>query len=487
MRGGSEVTEARSNGGGAAPYSVLGEADVEKVIEATFQLLGEVGVRFDPKSRALDPFSGAGCTISPDGIVRFPRDLVQQAIASAGRSVKLWNRSGTDHIEFSDGNTILMAGVTCLNVQDLESGAPRPATKEDLATITRVADALAGIDGVCVPCKIAEDVQGEIEEFVTVASNTTKPLTYLCNDARALQAAIEIAAAIRGGADRLRERPYFCFMVTPLPLHYLEQNTEHIFLCVENGIPLFPCTTSVGGAAAPITIAGNLVHCLATDLAALVLAQLLDQGSFFTCGSVPAFIDPATAEMGGLPETMLAETAKSQVLRRLGMPPCGGVGGVAAGRKEFDRYNACVATASMLHTAFSQPGYCWCLGSIDSLMTFSLEALLYCNELAGWVRRVGSGIRVDEETLALEVTRAVGPGGDYLAEEHTARHCRTELWNPKYFRFSQEKTGGESPPNKREMSSVIQEDLQRILATHRPEPLSNSVQRQTDSILGKYG
>lgn len=480
------MIEARTYHGGATPHAVLGEADVEKVIEASFRLLGEVGVKFDPKSRALDPFSDAGCTISADGIVRFARDLVQDAIASAGRSAELWDRPGTNHIEFSDGNTILMAGVTCLNVEDLETRAPRPATKEDLATITRVADALGEIDGVCLPCKIAEDVNGEIEEFVTVSSNTTKPLTYLCNDGLALEAAIEIAAAIRGGADRLRERPYFCFMVTPLPLHYLEQNVEHIFLCVENGIPLFPCTTSVGGAAAPITIAGNLVHCLATDLAGLVLAQLLEKGSFFTCGSVPAFIDPATAEMGGLPEMLLAETAKSQVLRRLGMPPCGGIAGVAAGRKEFDGYNACVATATMLHTAYSQPGYCWCLGSIDSLMTFSLEALLYCNELAGWLRRIWRGIRVDDETLALEVTRTVGHGGHYLAEEHTARHCRTELWNPKYFRLSAEKAGGESSPNKREMRSVIGEDLQRILATHHPEPLPDSLLRQIDSILGKY-
>ena len=40
----------------------------------------------------------------------------------------------------------------------------------------------------------------------------------------------------------------------------------------------------------------------------------------------------------------------------------------------------------MLQTAWSQPGYSWCLGTVDSTMTFSLEALLYCNELAGWLR-----------------------------------------------------------------------------------------------------
>jgi trimethylamine--corrinoid protein Co-methyltransferase len=189
------MAEPRTCHGDAAPHDVLGEADVEKVIDATFQLLGEVGVKFDPRSRAMDPFSDAGCSISSDGIVRFPRDLVQDAIDSAGQSFKLWDRSGTDYIEFDDRHTVLMAGVTCLNVVDLESGTPRPATNEDLATITRVADALGEIDGVCLPCKIAEEatVQGEIEEFVTLASNTSKPITYLCNDALALEAAIESA------------------------------------------------------------------------------------------------------------------------------------------------------------------------------------------------------------------------------------------------------------------------------------------------------
>jgi trimethylamine:corrinoid methyltransferase-like protein len=483
------MTEPRTYHGRAAPHGVLSDAEVQRILNATFQLLREIGVKFDSGSRAMDLFSDAGCLISSDGIVKFPRDLVQKAIDSTGRSVKLWNRPASDSIEFSDRNTILMAGCTCPNVVDLETGAPRPATRDDLATITRVAGALADVDGICLPCKISDtpNVYGEIEEFAVTASNTTKPLTYLCNEPLALEAAIEMAAAIRGGPDRLREQPYFCFMVTPLPLHYAEQHVDHIFLCVENGIPLFPCTTSVGGAAAPITIAGNLVHCLATDLAALVLTQLLEEGSFFTCGSVPAFIDPATAAIGGLPEMLLAEMAKCQVLRSLRLPPSGGTAGSCAGRKEFDRTNACVATATMLHTAYSQSGYCWCLGSIDSLMTYSLHALLYCNELAGWLRRIWKGIRVDDDTLALDVTRTVGPGGYYLEEAHTAEHCRTELWNPKYFRSRPEAAKAGVAPNKREMMPVIDEDLRAILETHRPEAMPDSLQKQINSILQKYG
>ena len=375
------MAELRTYHGNTPPHDPLSKADVEKIIDATFQLMREIGVKFDPELRAMELLAGAGCDVS-DGIVKFPPDLVEQSLKSVGKSVRLWNRSGSEYIEFSDRHTILMAGVTTPNVVDLETGEQRPSTKEDIATITRVADALSDIDGVCLPCKIVEksNVYGEMEEFATLVAHTTKPLTYLCNETMALEASIEMAAAIRGGPAELRGKPYFSFMITPLPLNYARHNIDQILRCVENGIPLFSCTTSIGGASAPITIAGNLAHCLATDFACIVLSQLIEEGSFCACGSIPVFMDPATAEIGGFPEMAMAEMARSQILRSLGLPPCGGTAGSCAGRKEFDRYNACIATATMVQTAFSQPGYCWCLGSIDTLMAFSLHALLYFSE-----------------------------------------------------------------------------------------------------------
>lgn len=483
------MTELRTYHGKMRPYDPLSNADAQKIIDAVFQLMHETGVKFDPEPRALELLSGAGCEISPDGIVKFPPALVKQSLDSVGRRVELWNRSANERIDFSVGNTIFMAGVTCPNVVDPETGDQRPATREDIAIISRVADALPDIDGVCLPCKISDkpDVYGQIEEFATLVENTSKPLTYLCEDSIALEAAIEIARAVREGRDRLREKPYFSFMVTPLPLYYAKQHIEHIFLCIENGIPLFPATTSIGGASAPVTIAGSLVQCLATDFACIVLSQLIETGSFCACGSVPVFMDPATAELGGLPEMALAELARRQVLRALGLVNAGGTAGSCAGRKEFDKYNLSIATHTMLQAFYSQPGYCWCLGSIDSLMAYSLHALLYCHDLVGWVRRMWKGIRVDDETLALHVIREVGPAGDYLAETHTARHCRTEMWDPRYFHLAWEEDSEGQHANRKQMMHVIDKDLRKLLANHRPEPLPESLKDRLHSIYKKYG
>ena len=84
------------------------------------------------------------------------------------------------------GTPTVLTGMTCIKVYDLDSGEPRPSTAADLATITRVADALPHIDGVCIACKDVQhsDIHGEIAEFAIMAENTTKPLEYLCEHAR---------------------------------------------------------------------------------------------------------------------------------------------------------------------------------------------------------------------------------------------------------------------------------------------------------------
>jgi trimethylamine:corrinoid methyltransferase-like protein len=108
----------------------------------------ETGVAFDPDARVLDRFSDAGCEISADNVVKFESDLVMECLETASKSAKVWDRNGADYLEIKQGDTTFIPGMTCIKVFDLETGEPRESTKEDLATITRVADALPNIDGV---------------------------------------------------------------------------------------------------------------------------------------------------------------------------------------------------------------------------------------------------------------------------------------------------------------------------------------------------
>jgi len=468
-------------------YGLLSEADVGKILDVSFQLLREIGVAFDPDPRVLDRFSDAGCDISADHIVRFETDLVKECLESGAKSAKIWNRDGTGYLELREGITSFMPGMTCIQVFDFETGELRDSTAADIATITRVADALPGIDGVCLMVKDVPDstLHGEIGEFVAMAENTTKPLEYLCQYSAALDAVIEMAAAIRGGMDRLEQKPYFIHMITPLPLYYAQTHTDQIIRTAECGIPVHMGTISIGGASAPYTIAGCLTHSLATDFAGMVLSELVRKGSYCIGCSGNSFLEPLRGNTGNAIPGLLANLAMRQALDHFGLPPLIGGGGTSRARR-FNQDAALEIGAGMARMFYTRPTLVDYLGILDGGMTFSLHALLLCHDLAGMLRCLWNGVTVDDEHLALELTRSVGPKGNYLKQKHTAVHCQENYWDSRYFGARFPRSNSPAIPD-RDLFERIDADLREILAKqHRPEPLSEPLRKELREILGRF-
>ncbi len=467
-------------------YGLLSEADVQKIVDAIFRLMRETGVAFDPDPRVLDLFSDAGCDISADHVVRFETDFVKECLQSLAKSAKVWNRDGTDFLEMREGNTVFLPGMTCISVFDLETGEPRNSTFDDLATITRVADALPNMDGVCVMVKDVPNstLHGEIGEFVAMAENTSKPLEYLCQNSAALDAAIEMAAAIRGGMDRLAEKPYFTHIVTPLPLYYAKTHSDQIMRAAECGIPVLTGTDSIGGAAVPYTIAGSMTHSFATDFAAVALSQLVRKGAFCAPCSDNIFLEPLRGNLGSDVPGLLADLATRQVMTHLGLLPMAGSGGESRARR-FNQDAAFQIAAGIEKMFFTRPAVSDGMGGIDSGIFFSLHALLLCDDLAGMLRCLWNGVTVDDEHLALDLTHSVGPKGNYLGQKHTAVHCRKNYWNSRYFGAKFPRRNSPAIPDQ-ELIERIDDDLREILATHRPEPLPEPVRKEIRAILGRF-
>ncbi len=138
----------------------------------------------------------------------------------------------------------------------------------------------------------------------------------------------------------------------------------------------------------------------------------------------------------------------------------------------------------LMEAFYLQPGTLDYLGIVNSGITFSLHSLLLCNDLAGKLRCLWKGIPVDDEHLALDVTRSVGPKGSYLATEHTVKHCRDNYWNTRYF-GSQFSLSSSVVPDK-ELLERIDDDLREILANHRPEPMPDPIREKIHAILGRF-
>ena len=59
-------------------------------------------------------------------------------------------------------------------------------------------------------------------------------------------------------------------------------------------------------------------------------------------------------------------------------------------------------------------------------MAVSYEQYVIDNEIIGLVCKSLKGIEVDQEHMAMKVIDAVGPGGNYLTQQHTLKHMRSE-------------------------------------------------------------
>lgn len=467
------------------PYHPLHDDSAEQVVAAALELLRDTGIGFDSGSEALEIFEQAGCQIGPDAVVRFPVELVNQAIATTSRSTRLWNRSATEFITLDNKHSWFMAGMTGIKVYDELTGEPRDSNREDLVKIIQLVDALPNIDGTSVPCKIVErsNIHGEIDEFAVMVEHTSKPLEYLCEFAESLRVVIEIAEAIRGGKENLTEKPYFAHVVTPLPLYYADTHIEQIIRAAEYGIPLVIGTVTIGGASSPITLAGCLVHALATDLAALVLSHLVRPGSFCMLGSDVSFMEAATGGVGGFSQMYLGDLAICQVMRSLDLPSATGIGGCSAARR-FDEDAVWEITANMMNAFYARPATCDYLGILDEGITFSSRALAFCDEQVGLLRQMWKGIRIDDEMLARDLTREVGVRGNYLAHPHTAGHCREEYWNGRYFGARFPVNSGNLPDQT--LVERIDADIERMLGEHKPEKVSDTVLQQIRSIQAGF-
>jgi trimethylamine:corrinoid methyltransferase-like protein len=472
--------------GRTSVYGLMPEADVQKIVDAIFRLMRETGVAFDPDPRVLDLFSDAGCDISADHVVRFETDFVKDCLETLPKSTRIWNRDGSDFHEMKEGNTVFRTAMTCIRVFDLETGELRDSTFDDVATITRVADALPNVDGVCLMVKDVPDstLHGEVGEFVAMAENTSKPLEYLCEKSEAFDAAIEMAAAVRGGMDQLAEKPYFIHTVTPLPLFYAKTHTDQIMRAAECGIPITTGTDSIGGAAVPYTIAGSMTHSFATDFAGVALSQLVRKGAFCAPCSDNIFLEPRRGNLGSEVPGLLADLATRQVMTHLGLLPMAGSGGGSRARR-FNQDAVFQIAAGMQKTFFTRPAVSNGMGSIDSGLTHSLHSLLLGDELAGMLRCLWNGVAVDDDHLALDLAHSLGPKGSYLGQRHTVVHCKKNYWDSRYFGANFPRSNSPAIPD-RDLIERIDEDLHEIVATHRPEPLAEPVRKEIREIHGKY-
>jgi trimethylamine--corrinoid protein Co-methyltransferase len=467
---------------GGIRVEALDAEAVARIHETTLQVIESVGVRF-PSERALDTWAAAGASVDrASSVVRVHRSVIEAALASAPPTYGLAARDPALDLTL-DGRHVYAATDGCgIEVADLETGRRRPSGLADVAEIARLADALDEVAFHWIPVS-AQDrpaVSRSLHELLACWANSTKHVqTESIVTAREARAAIEMAAAIAGGREVLRQRPVLSMMqCTTSPLGHDGGSLDAAFEAAEAGIPVGFMTMASAAFTGPATLAGNLVVGNAEVVSALALMQIARPGCPVYYAAAQTAMDLRTgAYTGGGPEDFLFGAATNQLADYYRVPLS--MGAFATGAKAPDWQAGVENSLSAFLAAAVGSDMLLGLGLLNGSRVWSHEQLLLDAEIFSVVRAMLRGIAVDDEALALEAIAVVGPGGDYLTTPHTRRHMR-QLWRPRFLDRRPMGVAEAEGGGPRAWANAKARDL---LASHRPRPLERELAAELAQIV----
>jgi trimethylamine--corrinoid protein Co-methyltransferase len=465
-----------------ALLSLLTERELGRIHEGALHVLARTGIVVHDES-VLSLLDQAGCPVSRDHRRAYiPAPVVEGALAQTPRQVHLYDRRGERAMALGTGTLHARTSSGATGILDLDSGRRREPTSHDVACIARLADALPHVHGVSTMAAQPADVPVmavDVHAVRIALANTLKPLGYVCLNEPLIEPVLEMLSMVVGGEDALRERPIATALAeSTSPLQLVSSQLSVLRAFARRGLPLTLHAHPIAGFTAPVTLSGELVVTHAEVLALVTIAQLVRPGAPVLYGMSSSVPDMQTGlNLSGAVEIGLLGAAVAQLAGCCGLPCVISTGSDAhapGAQSTMERLMTlllpALAGADLVN-----------LTALDTKMSFSLQQLVLDDMLLGLVGRCLAGIAVDEGSLALDLIHQVGPGGAFIATDHTLRHFRTELLVPDLIeRRNREAWQAAGAPD---MCESAREKAQRLLADHRPLPLADGIAAQLDEIV----
>jgi len=461
---------------------ILTPAEVQRIHDATLWIIEKVGVRF-PSQRALEIWAAHGAEVDWDKkVVRAKSELIEKALKTCPPKYALAARDPQQDLPL-DGNHVFVGTDGCgVEVIDIHTKQKRTSCLQDVADISRIADATEEVGFHWVPVS-AQDRPPQtrgLHEIKTIWENSTKHVqTESIYNEREARAAIEMAALIVGGKDKLRERPVLSLMqCSAPPLAHDGGSIDAALVAAEYGLPTGFMTMAANMTTGPATMAGNLVVGNAEVIAGTALLQLAYPGAPVFYAAAQTASDPRSgAYTGGGPEDFLYGAATNVLSDFYDIPLS--MGSFATGAKEPNWQAGLENSLSTFMASIVMSDMLLGLGFLHGSRIWSFAEMMMDAEIFSIIQKTMQGIVVDDETLALETIAAVGPTGNFLSQKHTRKHMR-DLFLPQ---FLDRRPYGEWETKKDNAADWALDKARKILATHQPDPLDAKISAEMAKII----
>lgn len=442
-------------------------------------ILEQTGIRLYHQE-AIDLVRKAGAKVEDGNRVYIPARLVEQAISVAPKEVSIYDRNGELALPVQGYRSFFGSGSDCLNVVDHRTGKRRDPVLQDVVEGAILGDALENIDYI-MSMFLLNDVDRELADryqMEVMLNNTTKPVVFVTYDMSGCNDAIRMAEAVVGGRIALEEKPFVaCYINVTTGLRHNQEALEKLLFLADRGIPSFYVPGAMAGTAGPVTVAGSNAIRVAGALAGVTIAQLKREGA-------PVFVPGWGALALDMRTTVQSYTGPDHqgvtqaMAHFLSLPMFANAGTTDA--KVVDQQASVEAALTLLFNAMAGSHVIHDLGYLESGLSGSLAQVVICDEIVVWIKRALSPVRMDDETLALELIHEKGPDGQYLDTDHTLEHFRDQ-WHPEL--FDRANYSGWVKKGSQTLGERAAQRVSEILEEHKPEPLPDKIQSEIRTVV----
>ena len=465
-------------------FEVLNSEALEQIEAAADTVLEEIGVAFVDNPAALERWRDAGADVSGER-VRLPKGLARKLCATAPGTFTQLARNPEKSVEIGGKSLVLAPVYGPPFVHDREGGR-RYATMEDFRNFVKLGYMSKWLHHsggtVCEPTDVPVNKR-HLDMLLAHMTLSDKPFMGSVTEPERAQDSVEMCK-ILFGAETVNQHPVMTSLIninSPLTFDSTMMGALEVYAASNQASIISPFI--VGGAMAPVSVAGTLVQILAEVMAGVAYSQLVRPGSPAIFGTFVTSIDMNSgAPIFGTPEASQIIYGAGQLARRMGLPYRSGGGftgsklpDAQAGYESANSLNAALlgGVNFMLHACGWLEG-----GLVSSYEKFVMDA-----DQLGTLHKMAKGVSTDADALALDAIREVGPGGHYLGCAHTQAHYETAFWRSDVLDYRPYETWAED--SGKDTQALASERVSKLLSSYQEPPMDLAIREALMDYVAK--
>ncbi|MBN9886506.1 trimethylamine methyltransferase family protein [Salipiger abyssi] len=465
-RGSTVVETAKYIERNIPDFELLTEEALQVIEENAEIVLEEIGVNFVNNPGALARWKEAGAEIEGER-VRIPRGLARQLCATAPSRFTQVARNPAKSVEIGGRNLVLAPVYGPPFVHDAMGGR-RYATLEDFRNFVKLGQMSRWLHHsggtVCEPTDIPVNKR-HLDMLHSHMTLSDKPFMGSVTEPSRAQDSVDMCGVLFGEAFVQQNTVMTSLININSPLTFDDVMMGALEVYAANNQACIISPFIVGGAMAPVSVAGTLTQVLAEVLAGVAYSQLVRPGAPVIFGAFVTSIDMNSgAPTFGTPEAAQITYGAGQLARRLGLPYRSA--GSFNGSKLPDA-QAAYETANTLNNGLLA-GVNFMLhacGWLEGGLVASYEKFVMDADQLGVLHKMAAGVSVDESAQAMDALREVGPGGHYLGCAHTQAHFKTAFWRSELLDYKPFETWSEE--GGRDTMQLASERVRKLLDSYQ--------------------